>query len=75
MKKILFTLYFLLASAMGFADGIDMVGDPPNEHLKPDNRGQTLLPTVDYADSEVTISVPFENNNRHSLIQGHVLLF
>ncbi len=25
MKKILFTLYFLLASAMGFADGIDKV--------------------------------------------------
>lgn len=76
MKKILFTLYFLLASAMGFADGIDMVGDPPHEEAGKGDRSQTQLPTIDYTDGEVTIYVPYQIDDMEVTIrdnQGEVL--
>ncbi len=72
MKKILFTLYFLLASAMGFADGIDMVGDPPDSHTGDGHRSQPLLPIVDYTAGEVTIFVPYQIDD--SAKEMHYLL-
>ena len=60
MKKFLFTLCFLFASAIGHADGIEMFGDPPDEETGRGNRSQALLPTVDYTDGEVTIDVPYQ---------------
>ncbi|MBR1541900.1 MAG: DUF3244 domain-containing protein [Bacteroidaceae bacterium] len=60
MKKLLFVLCCLAASTFSYAEGIEMVGDPPNEESKPGNRSQALLPTVDYTDGEVTIDVPYQ---------------
>lgn len=57
MKKFALFFIVLLSSVFCFADGIPMVGDPPDSHSGEDNRGQTLLPTVDYTSGVITIFV------------------
>ena len=60
MKKLLILCYCLLASAFCFADPIPLVGDPPKGEETPGNRGQALLPSVDYTAGVVTIFVPYQ---------------
>ena len=76
MKKSFLFLLFLLSSACCFADGVNMVGDPPDSHTGDGHRGQTLLPTVDYTGGVVTIFVPYQINDVAVTIrdnQGEVL--
>jgi hypothetical protein len=76
MKKCFVLLIVLLSSVFCFADDINMVGDPPHEQGGNGNRGQTLLPTVDYTDGEVTIFVPYQIDDMAVTIrdnQGEVL--
>ena len=76
MKKCFVLLIVLLSSVFCFADDINMVGDPPHEQGGNGNRGQTLLPTVDYTDGEVTIFVPYQIDDMAVTIrdnQGAVL--
>jgi len=76
MKKVFFVLLALLSSVFCFADDIHMVGDPPKSHTGDGDRGQILLPTVDYTDGEVTIFVPYQIDDMEVTIrdiQGEVL--
>ena len=76
MKKSILFVLFLLSFAYCFADGINMVGDPPDSHMGNDDRGITLLPTVDYTDGEVTIFAPYQIDDMAVTIrdnQGAVL--
>ena len=76
MKKSFLFLLFLLSSACCFADGINMVGDPPESHTDDGHRGQPLLPIVDYTAGEVTIFVPYQIDDMAVTIkdnQGEVL--
>ena len=72
MKKCFVLLIVLLSSVFCFADDINMVGDPPHEQGGNGNRGQTLLPTVDYTNGEVTIFVPYQIDD--SAKEMHYLL-
>ena len=60
MKKSLVVICCCLISAFSFADGIHLIGDPPDSHLGGDDRGIVATPTVDYTDGEVTILVPYQ---------------
>ena len=60
MKKTFFIIFALCLSAISYADGIEMFGDPPDSHIGDGNLSQALLPTVDYTDGEVTIDVPYQ---------------
>ena len=76
MKKCFVLLIVMLLSALCFADGINMVGDPPESHAGDGHRGQALLPTVDYTDGEVTFFVPYQIDDMEVTIrddQGEVL--
>ena len=76
MKRNILYLLLVLSSACCFADGINLVGDPPDSHIGNDDRGITLFPTVDYANSKVTIYVPYQIDDMVVTIrdnQGDVL--
>ncbi len=76
MNKSFLFLLLLLSSVCCFADGVNMVGDPPDSHTGDGHRGQALLPTVDYTDGEVTIDVPYQVDDMEVTIrdnQGEVL--
>ena len=60
MKKFLLFLFVLLSSAFCFADDIPLLKNPPESHGGNDNRGQALLPSVDYTAGVVTIFVPYQ---------------
>ena len=76
MNKSFLFLLLLLSSVCCFADGVNMVGDPPDSHTGDGHRGQALLPTVDYTDGEVTIDVPYQIEDMAVIIrdsQGEIL--
>ena len=66
----------MVASAICYADGIDLLNDPPEGEAPPENRGQVLIPSVDYTNGEVTIFVPYQIEDMEVTIrdnQGVVL--
>lgn len=76
MKKSLLVICCCLLSAFSFADGIHLIGDPPDSHLGGDDRGIVSFPSVDYTDGEVTIFVPYQIEDMEVTIrdnQGVVL--
>ena len=76
MKKLIIMFCCLFSSIISFADPIPLTGDPPNSEAGQGNRGQALLPTIDYTNSEVTIFVPYQIDDMEVTIrdnQGEVL--
>lgn len=76
MKGLLIAICFLFTSAFCLADDIPMRGDPPESHSGNDDRGQVLLPTVDYTSGVVTIFVPCQIEDMAVIIrdsQGEIL--
>ncbi len=77
-NKLILSICFLLFSTIGYADGIEMVSDPPDSHANDGHRGQALLPTIDYTNGEVTIFVPYQIDDMEVTIrdnQGEVLYY
>ncbi len=70
MKGLLIAISFLFTSAFCIADDIPMRGDPPESHSGNDDRGQVLLPTVDYTSGVVTIFVPCQIEDMAVIIRG-----
>ena len=60
MKNYLIFCLCLLTASISYADGIDLLNYPPEGEAPPDNRGQVLIPTVDYTNGEVTIFMPYQ---------------
>ena len=76
MKKSFLFLLVLLSSVFCFADDIQLLKNPPESHGGNDNRGQALLPSVDYTAGVVTIFVPYQIEDMEVTIrdnQGEVL--
>ncbi|MBO7418339.1 MAG: DUF3244 domain-containing protein [Bacteroidaceae bacterium] len=78
MKRFFIFMTGLIISLVSFADPIplSLCGGPPDEHGGKGHREQPLLPSVDYADREVTISVPYQIDDMEVTIrdnQGDVL--
>ena len=76
MKGLFILVLCLFTSSFCFADDIPLRGDPPESHSGNDDRGQALLPTVDYTDGEVTIDLPYQVDDMEVTIrdnQGEVL--
>lgn len=76
MKGLFILVLCLFTSSFCFADDIPLRGDPPESHSGNDDRGQVLLPTVDYTSGVVTIFVPYQIEDMEVTIrdnQGEVL--
>ena len=76
MKNLLIMCCCLMASVFCFADDIPLLKNPPESHGGNDNRGQALLPSVDYTAGVVTIFVPYQIEDMEVTIrdnQGEVL--
>ena len=78
MKRLFVFMAGFLISLVSFADPIPLTpeGGLPPGYGGNGHRDQPLLPSVDYADSEVTINVPYQINDVAVTIrdnQGEVL--
>ena len=76
MKNYFIFCLCLLTASISYADGIDLLNYPPEGEAPPDNRGQVLIPTVDYTNGEVTIFMPYQIDDVEVTIsdnQGEVL--
>ena len=71
-----YVLLFVVLNDLLCRSNSPLAGDPPNSEAGQGDRGQALLPTIDYTNSEVTIFVPYQINDMAVTIrdnQGEVL--
>lgn len=76
MKRLSIILCCLLSTMLCYATSTPFVDWPPDEQGGEDNRGITLLPTIDYQDGVVTINTPYQIDDVEVTIwdnQGAVL--
>ena len=76
MKGLFILVLCLFTSSFCFADDIPLRGDPPKGENPPGDRGQELLPTVDYTNGVVTIFAPYQMEDMSVTIrdsQGEIL--
>ena len=60
MKRLSIILCCLLSTMLCYATSTPFVDWPPDEQGGEDNRGITLLPTIDFRDGVVTIITPYQ---------------
>lgn len=76
MKRLSIILCCLLSTMLCYATSTPFVDWPPDEQGGEDNRGITLLPTIDYRDGVVTIITPYQIDDVEVIIrdsQGEIL--